>query len=106
MKTMCVCILLTASACAHHDVSVCRHNAVFAAILHQAENQEDEVLLCLGWNEYRREWHAQAKYRKQGGGWIFLKNSPQFTKWESSQNNFEIKQEFTIRKWLDYLKIK
>ena len=76
MKTMCVCILLTASACAHHDVSVCRHNAVFAAILHQAENQEDEVLLCLGWNEYRREWHAQAKYRKQGGGWIFLKNSP------------------------------
>ena len=104
--TAMISLLLCCCACAHQDVSVCRHNAVFAAILHQSENTRDEVKICLGWNKLRREWHAQAKYRRPGKEWVFLAQPRQFTNWESRQEDFDIKQTFTIREWLsDYLKV-
>ena len=98
--------MLSCYACINPDVSVCRHNAAFSAILHQAENPTDEVEICLGWNKLRREWHAQARYRKcRMCRWVFLENAPQFTNWESSQDDFDIKQTFTIQEWLsNYLK--
>lgn len=97
-----VFILIILQGCAHHkqDITVCRHLAVYTAILHQSENPQDEVALCLGYNETKKEFHVQSKYRKPGGEWVFLKQPPQFTNWDGVQDDFKIKQSVTIEYWL------
>lgn len=95
-----VLIALALTACAHKDVSVCRHNSVFSAILHKAEHVSDEVVICLGYNKDRDEWNAQTKYKKAGEDWVFLKQLPRFTNQSSTQDDFEIIEEFSIEEWL------
>lgn len=94
--------------CAHHkqDITVCRHLAVYTAILHQSENPEDEVELCLGYNETKEEFHVQAKYRRPGGEWTFLKQPAQFINQDGLQDDFDIKQTVSIEYWLrDHLRV-
>ena len=101
-----ILVLLALTACAYRNVSVCRHSAVNVAILHKAEHPQDKVRICLGWTTSKK-WHAQAKFKPPGGDWVFLKQYPAHIISESSeQDNFEIKEVFTIEKWLkNYLKV-
>lgn len=97
---ICILIFLTLTGCVGLDRTVCRHTAINAAILHKSENPKDEVLLCLGKVEGAKDWHVQAKYRKPGGKWVFLKPPPRFTNFNSEQEDFEIVETVSIERWL------
>ncbi len=90
-----------------YDTSVCRHNAAYTAILHKAEHPEDEVKICLGWCERCKLWHAQTKYRVAGQDkWTFIIQPLAVINMPGSQDDFEIRQEYSIKEWLkNYLKV-